>query len=419
MRILVSAIACHPHLGSESHVGWSAVKALAHRHELTVLTHVGAVPDLTTASREHPSSAKVRFVGIGKKPDWHPTRILARLQSWRQYASWCGKAHQAALDLVRSEQFDVGHHVTYATWRQASPLFGIGIPWVLGPVGGAEKIPCNFLNTLSPQARIFEFLRDVSTQTNKRSTRLRKSLASVSFAMASNPETRQLLMQLGVPAKRIRLTPAIFMPSDRINLFKSSCSRDNGTHLRIFAGGNLEGRKGLLLALRALAGLEKRGVPFHFTFAGYGPELSHIRKLAAQLSLDPNSYNFRDSLPLDQYRRTLQQTDVYLLPSLRESGGLTLGEAMLAGCVPVVIRTGGPGLLVTTECGYAFEPDSPDHVVEQMTDALQQLWHDADHRKLLSGNSVIRAEAALSEERYLEAVESAYRASVNVRAPIN
>jgi glycosyltransferase involved in cell wall biosynthesis len=216
---------------------------------------------------------------------------------------------------------------------------------------------------------------------------------------------------MGAAPTRVVLAPAAFIHGDRIKLFKS-LHRSKADCLRIFAGGNLEGRKGLALALQTLASLQKRGIPFEFTFAGYGPELSHIRKLAKQIALDPSRVRFRDSLPLDEYRQTLQQTDVYLLPSLRESGGLTLGEAMLAGCVPVVIRAGGPGLLVTPECGYAFEPDSPEHVVEQMTDALQRLWHDADHRERLSSNAVTRAETVLSEERYLKAVEGAYYATV-------
>jgi len=412
MRILVSAIACHPHWGSEAHVGWSVVKALAPRHELTVLTHVAAVPDLQAACREQPSLAKVRFVGIGKKTEWHPNRLLARLQSWWLYTSWCREARQAALDLTRSEHYDVGHHVTYATWRQASPLSGIDIPWVLGPVGGAEEIPRNFLNTLSASARLFELLRGMSTAVSKRSSRLRESLRSVSFVLASTPETRDLLAAMGVPAARMRIAPAIFMPDDRIKLFKSDRPKNHSPHLRIFAGGNLEGRKGLALALRALSRLRDRGVPFTFIFAGYGPELLHLKKLATKLSLHPPLVTFRDSLPLDEYRQAVHSSDVYLLPSLRESGGLTLGEAMLGGCVPVVVKAGGPGLLVNPDCGYAFEPDSPEHLVEQMTDTLQRLWQDADHWKLLSGNAVTRAETALSEERYLEAVEGAYRASV-------
>lgn len=412
MHVLVSAIACHPHWGSESYFGWAAVNALAKRHELTVLTHMANIADIERVAAKNSALFSVRFIGIGEAIDWHPNRLLARIQSWYEYSSWCREAHKTALSLLRSESYDLGQHITYSTWRRIPPLANLGIPWILGPIGGGETFPRRFRRILSLQSRLFEFARDVSSNFARHYPALRHAIQSAAFVLTSTPETKELVHGMGVASTRVGLAPAAFIHGDRISLFKSLHRREAGSCLRIFAGGNLEGRKGLSLALQTLAGLQKRGIPFEFTFAGYGPELSHIRKLAKRLALDPDRVLFRDSLPLDEYRQTLQQADVYLLPSLRESGGLTLGEAMLAGCVPVVIKAGGPGLLVTPECGYAFEPDSPHHVVEQMIDALQRLWHDADYRKRLSGNAVTRAEMALSEERYLEAVEGAYRASV-------
>jgi glycosyltransferase involved in cell wall biosynthesis len=416
MRILLSAIACHPLQGSESHVGWSAAKALAAKHDLTVLTHTENIEDIKHAAAADEILRKVQFIGIGQAVTWHPNRMLARLQSWRQYAVWCQEAHEVAAQLVASKEYDLGHHVTYSTWRQVSPLANLGIPWILGPVGGGEKFPAAFRGVLSLQSRLFESAREVSSRLAIRSVKLRTSVRSAAFVLASTPETLKLTRGMGVSPECTALAPAIFIHGDRIKLFKSDRPKDHSPHLRIFAGGNLEGRKGLALALRALARLRDRGVPFAFTFAGYGPELLHLKRLAIKLSLHPPLITFRDSLPLDEYRQALQNSDVYLLPSLRESGGLTLGEAMLAGCVPVVAKTGGPGLLVTPDCGYAFEPDSPEHLVEQMAGALQKLSSNVGHRSHLSNQAVERAEEALSEKRYLDSVENAYRASMKDRA---
>ena len=412
MRVLISAIACHPHWGSEAYFGWSAINALAHRHDLTVLTHSGGIEDIERVARlAHPLD-KVRFVGVGQPNAWHPNRMLARLQSWRQYAIWCKQAHETAAQLLKSERFDLGHHVTYSTWRQPSPLAHLGIPWILGPIGGGEKFPAHFRSTLSLQSRLFELAREASSRFAMRSGRLKSAVQSADFVLASTPETRELVRSMGALPDRIGLAPAAFLHSERIKLFKPDRPKDHSADLRIFAGGNLEGRKGLALALRALARLRDRGVSFTFTFGGYGPELLHLKKLAAKLSLDSPLVTFRESFPLDEYRAVLRNSDVYLLPSLRESGGLTLGEAMLAGCVPVIVKAGGPGLLVTPDCGYAFEPDSPEHLVAQITNALQLLWSNPGHRALLAENASARAEAALSEDRYLASVENAYRACV-------
>ena len=42
MKILISAIACNPYLGSGNYFGWSAVKCLAQDHELWVMSCVPA-----------------------------------------------------------------------------------------------------------------------------------------------------------------------------------------------------------------------------------------------------------------------------------------------------------------------------------------------------------------------------------------
>jgi glycosyltransferase involved in cell wall biosynthesis len=341
--------------------------------------------------------------------------MLARLQSWRQYKIWCHDAHIAAAQLLQAEKFDLCHHITYSTWRQASPLAHLGIPWILGPIGGGEQFPARFRSTLSLPSRLFELVRDISSWFAVRSGPLKSAIQSADYVLASTSETSELVRSMGALPDRIGLAPAAFLHNDRIKLFKSDRPKDHSPELRIFAGGNLEGRKGLALALRALAQLRDRGVSFTFTFGGYGPELLHLKKLAAELSLDSPLVTFRESFPLDEYRAVLRNSDVYLLPSLRESGGLTLGEAMLAGSVPVVVKAGGPGALVTPECGYAFEPDSPEHLIEQMTGALQFLWINPKHRALLSVNAAARAQAALSEDRYLACVENAYRACLKDR----
>ena len=39
MKVLVNAVTCNPTRGSESHFGWTAVRALSQNHDLWVLAH--------------------------------------------------------------------------------------------------------------------------------------------------------------------------------------------------------------------------------------------------------------------------------------------------------------------------------------------------------------------------------------------
>src|SRR4051794_23298077 len=112
MKVLVSAIACSPYLGSENFFGWAAVKCLAQQHELWVITSNRNRPDLERAEREGIIPANVRFSYAGEIKEWHPNALKARIQSWQEYISFTKESIAVAKDLHGAEKFDLVHHVT-------------------------------------------------------------------------------------------------------------------------------------------------------------------------------------------------------------------------------------------------------------------------------------------------------------------
>src|SRR5687767_3754864 len=99
MKVLLSAIACNPYEGSESFFGWSAVKCLSQEHDLTVITTPRNREDLTRAQTEGLVPPNVRFVHAGSFTEWHPNRMLARLQSWKEYIGFAKDSLAVAQEL--------------------------------------------------------------------------------------------------------------------------------------------------------------------------------------------------------------------------------------------------------------------------------------------------------------------------------
>ena len=133
MKVLISAIACNPYIGSENYFGWSAIQTLAHDHQLWVLTSPRNEPDLRRAAAEGLVPANVRFIYAGHFDEYHPNRMRARFQSWKEYIGFSRAILPLAKKLHETEKFDLAHHVTYATWRVASPLWQLGIPICFRP----------------------------------------------------------------------------------------------------------------------------------------------------------------------------------------------------------------------------------------------------------------------------------------------
>jgi glycosyltransferase involved in cell wall biosynthesis len=340
---------------------------------------------------------------------FHSNRMIARLQSWYHYHQWCRCAAVIAKQLALETPFDLGHHVTYATWRLGSPLAGLGIPWIWGPIGGGETFPFEMLPILSPVARFFELIRRFSTIISRRSSSVKSAARTASIVLPNNPETENLILSLGVKNPRISRLCQSFLPAERLDRLKRTVWTNprQAEQLRCVAGGNLEGRKGVAIALRALAILDRVGVPFHYTYLGRGPELKHLQELARRLEIS-DRVQFLNSLSGDEYVNALNSSHVYLLPSLREGVPLTQMEAMAAGCVPIVAACGGAGPMACEAGVSPISIGSPDAMAKSISDMLVQLWDSPQLWQTLSDASASAIRKNYSSEHYLSEINRFY-----------
>jgi len=410
MRVLIVAVACEPKSGSESFFGWSAIQSLREMVEIEVITTENNRGALEKESAERPLGFRVHY--LGKKKTWHPNRMLARAQSWLETINFSRQVLTKAQKIHAEQPFDLVHHVTISTWRVASPLWRLGIPFVWGPIGGGEAFPWECRSLLSPQAQIFEAARELSNITGRLSPRIQATAKNAAFCLAANEETKKLLFDLrGQKAGVEIMSPAMFWPERIQSLQAGSLSKPEKRPLRIFAGGNLEGRKGVAVALKALAIANNQGVDFVYRLGGYGPERSHLENLAKELGLEGRII-FGDSLSGDDYLNELHKSHLYLLPSLREHTGLTLLEAMLAGCVPIVANGGGPGSIVAENRGFKIAISNPDKMAAEIAEVICLLARDPGFREKLGREASQFVATEYSAKNYQDSMAEIYRKAV-------
>ena len=416
MKILVSAIACNPYLGSENYFGWSAVKCLAQDHEVCVITGSRNRSDLARATAEGLVPPNVQFVYAGEFKEWHPNRLLARLQSWKEYIHFAKDSLGVAKELHRTEQFHLVHHVTYATWRVATPLWQLGVPFIFGPIGGYEQFPFRIFPILSPASAAFELLRKVSNVLSRHSPGVRRGICRAAHIFAATTETEQLVKTVRGSGQGISRLLMGFYSTAKVAAFsRFAAQKKLDGPLRLFASGSLGGHKGLGLALQALHRVKKNRVDFRYLLGANGPEVPHLKKLVARLNLE-REVVFGDTMSSEDYQRELGNTHVYLLPSMRESVGLTMMEAMLAGCVPIVADCGGPNFIVTEDCGYKIPVTTPERMIEEMANIILAIDRD---RKIISEKGAVsskRIATHFTEENYRRTINAVYQSVTRCEA---
>lgn len=408
MKILVSGYACDPYGGSEPGVGWTAVTRIAKEHDVCVLTDIHNKKGWERGYAEGlvPANIKVRF--LRERSACSENRLIAHIQSWLNYRDFTSKVLVAAREWHAEESFDLCHQVTIAGWRMPSPLWKLPIPFVWGPIGGAGYIPPAFRKMLSPSARLFEGARDLNSWWAARSKAFRDCIRETSVVFAANEETENFLKPFRGGKPLVRL-PIVSISEEKAAAFRRPEGRDaNEGPLKLFAGGNMEGRKGLSVALRALAKASERGLDYRYTIAGGGPEISSLRTLADDLGISAK-VNFHPGFKGPDYIAALQDHHIYFLPSFRESTPVTLLEAYLAGCYPVVADTSAQGEIVRLAGGTAVPLTDLDGLAEGLADAL--LACDADRARLKTENE--KSLAILAEYfhsgRYDREIAAAYK----------
>ena len=375
LRVLVSAYACEPAKGSEPGVGWRIAREMAKYHEVWVLTRTNNRPSIAAALDRDPMPG-LRFVYYDLNP---------RSRWWKRgprgvhlyYYLWQIGAYFVARRLHRDARFDLVHHVTFGKYWSPSFLALLHIPFVWGPVGGAESVPKPLRRSLTLRGKSYETLRDVGRWCGEHDPFVRLTAQRSALALAKTHETAKQLRRLG--AKTVWLFSEAGLPAAEINSLGEHALL-NRSPVKFISIGTLLHLKGFHLGLRAfaLAGLSDA----EYWIIGDGPERRNLGALACGLAIS-SKVRFWGWLHRDEALRKLGEGHILVHPSLHESGGWVCVEAMAAGRPVICLNLGGPAEQLTEHTGIRVQARDPDQVVRDLAEAMRRLARSSDLRRAM------------------------------------
>jgi glycosyltransferase involved in cell wall biosynthesis len=372
LNVLISAYACEPNKGSEPEVGWQWALQMARFHEVTVLTRANnrAVIEAGLASlRER--QPRPRFV----YHDRHPflMHLKGRLKTIQLYYLLWQKSARAVIERLHGvHQYDLMHHVTFAGFRYPVAVWGHQVPCIWGPVGGIESIPAGLLPWRHPGSLIREVLRNASNLLQATPVHLLPRRArATTLLLASTARMQQTFARLGAQS---RLMPTIGLNPAEMPYRPHSPSEGP---LRLLFVGNIIALKGLDLALEAL---EAAGVQATLTLVGAGNYLGVVKGKAEALGLG-SRVAFKGRLPREQVLRLYADYDLFFFPSLHDTGGCAVIEAMFNDLPVLCLDCGGPAVAVRQNCGIKVPLGPRPEVIAGLAKAIR--WY-AQNRSALA-----------------------------------
>ncbi|MCD6681937.1 MAG: glycosyltransferase family 4 protein [Burkholderiaceae bacterium] len=389
LKVLLSAYACEPDRGSEPGVGWNWMLALLRRgYHVWVITRANNRHRIEKAceERELPLGSRLHFVYYDL-PRWARWWKRGGAGVHLYYTLWQRQIYSLAIHEHRRHRFDVVHHLTFGVWRQTSHLHKLGVPFIFGPVGGGEEAPWALVRTLPLNDRFLEIARVFLNRVALLNPQLRACARKAALVVARTPETAQRLRRFGIDCT---VAPDIGIDTDGIVPANETC---NGP-LRCIYAGRLLGWKGVHLAIDAVRKARQNGAKVTLTIVGRGALRNALEERAVELTAD-DTIRFVDWLAqgdlFDAYRRH----DLLLFPSLHDSGGSVVLEAMAQGLPVVCLGLGGPGAIVDASCGTAVASRGrrASEVIDELASVLSSLFADTVALDQLKRGAYARAVA--------------------------
>jgi len=365
--VLISAYACEPSKGSEPGIGWNLAVNLAARVPVVVLTR---------ANNKAAIEKALAFIAAEKRPEfiYHDLgepflrlKKFFKVHRW-YYLLWQKTAKREVARLVSARSFSILHHATYASFRYATAVLGHGVPAVWGPVGGVEATPWNLLPWNHPLSLPYEAARNIGIV--RRRNFPNKDWSSYARVLAATDETRQFFTAAGIMTD---LMPAIGLDEEN-ELRRTSKSG----HLRLLFVGPLHYLKGVQFAIEALADLEGATL----TVVGTGSFESTLKGLARRLRVQ-DRVQFTGRVPRPELKKFYSSHDVFVFPSLHDSGGMAVLEAMSAELPVICLDCGGPALSVSDQCGFRISVGSRRSIILGIRNSIGQY---RDERSLVESH---------------------------------
>ena len=410
--ILLVAYQCGPGMGSVSQIGWEWYQRLSREHHVTLVTHVRNQQALEAAGAPFKGS-EVVFIDT----EWFagPLYRLARylfpksehsvfLVSSLDYFVFDFTAYRqlrARLDAASHRVWDVLHRVTPVTLAAPTWLGRLGLPTVIGPLNSGLTDPPGFdaimrqESTWLIRVRGLAHLLDAAIGSTRRAARILTASRTTQNALGKRHHAAcRPMLENGVELERFPASPWPAAPNQ-------------ATPLKVLFTGRLVPIKGLDMLLQAIARVRGRGPAIELDVVGDGPMRPEWEALRDRLGL-AGCCHFHGAMSIDDVARQMQACHVFCLPSVRESGGAVLLEAMACARPVIALDYGGPGEIVDAEVGALLPLHNPEQVTTDLATTLHDVVLDPDtwRRRGLAGRQ--RVEQHYSWPAKIAAAQAIY-----------
>ena len=380
MRILYYAFSCAPCAGSDEGLGWRWPFYMRNDHEVYVVTRKDRKPRIERYLKDQKiTNMHFFYCDI---PDWMNFYYKTGKGFLAYQKLWQYPAYGMIKKLHMKYQFDLIHHVSTSDFRLIGFVYKLDTHYILGPLGGAQQTPA-YLRDYTKNNSREEKMRALINRFTILSPGYKKAINKADYIFLANKETYQYIYPYIKEKERCRLLLDIAIDKDRILPGKDAGKQkpdqitdrktdpitDQDKVMTFIWSGRMVYRKGLAFLLDALDCIDRK-LPYKVVLCGDGPEMEHLKELSRKKKLDGH-ISFTGQLTYEKMQENYENADVFVFPSLRETSGTVLVEAMAHRLPVIALNQGGAALMISEKEGFLVSGKSRRECVERMADTIR------------------------------------------------
>ena len=371
-KLLISAYRCLPNQGSEDEVGFQWIKnhISKNKFEIFILTQSKnkAIESFINLKK---NKIKIIYHDLSMIPH---KRKRSGLKLRVYYYLWQLSAYHVIKRNYGKDFFQFIHHVTFCSIKYPIFLSFLKANFIFGPIGGGEISPIKFYKGFDLLDKFKEAVRLTYVKCMFFFPFVFLTFLNSKIIYVANKETKNSIPNFF--SKKIKLMTQIGLANDKV------INNNNKKNFRILFVGRFIQIKGIDIIIDILKNLPS-SFDYSMTFVGAGKYKSKIINFKNH---NKSKVNLIDHVDNSKMLSFMSKFDLLLFPSLRDSGGFVVIEAIKAGIKVLCLNLGGPGLLLSRDNGIKIDANSGDRltIIKKFVNEILRLNALKDKKKLKS-----------------------------------
>lgn len=416
MNILILAYASEPDAGSEYGVGWMVPLTMAQRypkHQIYVLTRSRCREKIEKALHElNLTNLHFLFYDI---PNWmfYKNEMKSNWGEQINYLSWQILVKRYIKKINKKIGFDIIHHLTFNQYRTPSAGFWQKIPFVMGPIGGAECIAPAFWQDLEPHSVNKEKIRQKGSDLkifrwfNNRSNNKK-------IILCSSAENLSRLKPYAGKSNLAKMPAIAFNPKDFEVIYAKDPIVNNKPFTMIYAGKAWDW-KGIHIFLKATkkAYIDNNIVDFKIKLIGirFKEEQDRVLSWIDDLGLK-NYVELIPFIPRIELLKTETQCDLSVYPAFRDSGSMSVLEACALGVTTICFDAGGQDIFPNDILLKVPIFQTYNECLDAFADKLKWAYQNRDNLNKIGAHAQKWVQENLTWEKKVDELIEIYKSMV-------